>query len=170
MAQTVVSGTVVLSGALAAFLADGVSVLVSSSDAGNRPAVGRAIGCRLSPDGRRITVYLAASACADLLRAIGETGRIAVAVSKPSTHRSVQIKGRDAVPVPPDADTDADIGGALSRKIDSFTRDVVGIGFEEALVRTLMAYDPADLVAVAFTPSGVFDQTPGPNAGNAIAP
>ncbi|MBP2296423.1 hypothetical protein [Azospirillum rugosum] len=157
---------VVLGEALGAFLMEGVSVLVSSSDAGNRPALGRALGCRLSADRRMVTVYVAAVPCADLLAAIGQTGRIAVAVSKPSTHRSVQIKGQDARLVPCEADT-ADV---IARKIDAFTEDVVGIGFTEALVRTLMDHDPADVVAVAFTPSGVFDQTPGPNAGNAIAP
>ena len=39
------------------------------------------------------------------------------------------------------------------------------LGFGEAFGRALVDCNPADLVAVAFTPKAAFRQTPGPNAG-----
>ena len=35
--------------------------------------------------------------------------------------------------------------------------------------RATIAVDPADMVAVRFTPAEIYDQTPGPKAGAALA-
>jgi hypothetical protein len=42
------------------------------------------------------------------------------------------------------------------------------IGYDQAFVGTLLAYEPADLVAVTFTPTSAFAQTPGPQAGKRL--
>ncbi|MGQ9367908.1 hypothetical protein [Azospirillum sp. ST 5-10] len=153
-------------GGFAAFLDEGVSVVVSSSDRANRPVLSRALACRVEPDGRRVGLLLSASASAALLDAVAETGRLAVVVTRPSTHRSVQLKGEDARVVPPTAGA----LDAVAHHVGPFVRDLESIGFEEPFVRTLMACDPADLAALVFTPSAGFDQTPGPKAGDALAP
>jgi len=154
-----------VSEALTAFLADGVSVVVSSGGAGGWPAVARALGCTVAADGRRVTVFLAESASQGLLAATAAGGQVAVVVTKPSTHRSIQIKGRAAARVPLPADARA----VLAHHGEAFARDLLTIGYDRRFTRTLMDHDPADVVAVAFTPCGIFDQTPGPNAGSAVA-
>lgn len=153
-----------IAGDLAAFLEGGVSIVVSSSGGAEGPAIGRALGCVVSPDRCRVTVFLSASANAALVAAAAGTGVVAVVFTEPSSHRSVQLKGADARIAPPDGD----VGPVLSRHVEAFRRDLERIGFDEAFTRTLMAYDVADLVALSFTPSGSFDQTPGARAGSPL--
>ena len=52
--------------------------------------------------------------------------------------------------------------------IDGFAAELAGMGFTEAFVRAVMDFDPADLVALHLDPAAVFDQTPGPKAGDRI--
>jgi hypothetical protein len=93
-------GEPVLDADHAAFIQGGVSVVVASRDAARVPRVCRAIGCRVSDDRRRVTVYLSAFQGAPLLAAIRSEGVIAVAFNLPSTHRAYQLKGSDARVVP----------------------------------------------------------------------
>ncbi|WP_247871973.1 hypothetical protein [Azospirillum sp. TSO35-2] len=150
-----------LGDATIAFLARRVSVSVASSDRANRPCVGRALGARASADGARLTVLVDGRANAALVAAVAETGRLAVVISEPSTHRSIQVKGDTAVVATPTADEAA----LPAHHTDLFVAELVGIGFTEPFVRTVCAHDPADLVALHLRPGAVFDQTPGPNAG-----
>jgi hypothetical protein len=161
----VVAGGVDLGRLLTELMAEGASVVLSSGDAANRPVVGRALDCRLV-EGLRVSVTIDRAACRAVLAAVQETGRIAVTVTRPSTHRCVQIKGTDALAVPVTEGDRAD----LPIHIDSFVRDVADIGFEEPLIRALMHHDPDDLATLLFTPSAVFDQTPGPRAGSPLTP
>jgi hypothetical protein len=143
-----------------------VSVIVSACDAALRPALGRALACEASGDGRLLTVYLEAAPNACLLAAMGQTGRLAVVLTKPSTHRSIQVKGT-AIRVAP---ADPLAFASVERRVAAFARDVELIGFGEAISRTLMAHDPGDMVAVTLEPTAIFDQTPGPRAGCALTP
>jgi hypothetical protein len=49
-----------------------------------------------------------------------------------------------------------------------FVRELVPMGFDEILIRSLLAAPPADLVAVKFTPVEAYSQTPGPKAGEPL--
>jgi len=142
-----------------------VSISVASSGEGNVPAVSRAVGCRVSPDRRRITVFLAASRSASLLEAIESSRRIAAAFSQPSTHRTIQLKGVDAARTALDP---ADHEHA-QRYLRDFGADLGLAGYEEEVARLLLGHEAADVVAVAFTPSAAFNQTPGPGAGGPLA-
>jgi hypothetical protein len=42
------------------------------------------------------------------------------------------------------------------------------LGFEAAMIRTLLAFPDSDIVAVSFTPDEAYSQTPGPNAGSPL--
>jgi hypothetical protein len=42
---------------------------------------------------------------------------------------------------------------------------VAPLGYSELFVRTFLNVSPGDVVAIAFTPSAAFSQTPGPKAG-----
>lgn len=152
--------------ALAAFVQTGVSINAGSRGPGNVPAVARANGCRVAADRRRVTVLLPASKSAALLEAVRATGAIAVVFSEPPTHRTIQLKGTDATVVPA---TDEDRATAV-RWVDGFAAVLAPLGYSEEVFRALLGTDPADLVAVAFTPSAAFDQTPGPRAGAPLTP
>ncbi|WP_151634720.1 hypothetical protein [Noviherbaspirillum aerium] len=146
------------------FLQSGVSLSVGACDNQRMPTLARATGCRLSPDRRQVTIFISATQGAPVLRCVRENGAITVVFSRPSTHRTVQIKGKDAV-----------VGGLLAGDLDiveryrsSFARELDPLGFDEILIRTLLAAPPADLVAVTFTPLEAYSQTPGPNAGEPL--
>ena len=151
--------------ALAAFVQTGVSINAASRGAGNVPAVARANGCRVAADRRTVAIIVPASKSAALLEAVRASGAIAVVFSEPSTHRTYQLKGTDATVVPA---TDADHAAAV-RWVDAFAAVLAPLGYPENVFRAMLAADPADLVAVRFTPTAAFDQTPGPRAGAPLA-
>lgn len=148
----------------AAFIRCGVMVSVASRDARHVASVARALGCRVAPDRRRVTAFLLASQSEMLLRDLRDTGTIAVVFSQPSTHRTIQLKGTDAEVGPVAAGDTALIDANAAALID----DVAVLGYQEAFGRTFLAYEPHDLVAVTFTPSAAFAQTPGPQAGKRL--
>lgn len=151
---------------LAAFLGAGTSVSVASVAAGGRPVVGRGLGWRVEEDGRTVTVVLDDAVNEGLVDALAATGRVAIVLTQPTTHRSIQLKGHDArvAPAPPDA------AALVDRHIAAFARELAAIGYGDAFTRALCAHNPADLVAVSFTPDAGFDQTPGPRAGEPLPP
>ena len=136
----------------------GVSVHVASRGPANVPSVARALGCRVAPDRRRVTVFLSAAQAPDVLADLRASRRAAAVFSRPSTHQTLQIKGDDAT-------VGALAAGDLARVAayaDALVRDLRALGYAEEFGRALIAFDPADLVAVAFTPSAAFQQTPAP--------
>lgn len=153
-----------------AFLAGGVSVVVAGRDGDGRPALMRAVGARFDAGMRRLTVYLSASRSVGLLRGIGDNGAIAVVISKPTTHQTVQLKGKDAALRPLDREDIERVDGYVR----SMTQELAALGFPAAFVDALFDADPPsgidarDLVAVGFTPAEAFVQTPGPRAGTAL--
>ena len=146
------------------FLDRSLSVNVATSDRDGRPLVARAVAARVAPGGERLTVLIDGRANAALVAAVAGTGRLAVVFTEPSTHRSIQIKD-DAATVAAPTVEEAALPGPY---IDGFIAELAGMGFTEAFVRAVMEFDPADLVALHLDPAAVFDQTPGPRAGERI--
>lgn len=144
-----------------AFLTGGVSIVASSRGADRWPALARASGCRVSADGRRITLFLAASRSAALLDAVRATGAVAAVFNEPGSHRSVQFKGADA------AVGSLQPGDTLLAEhyADAFAAAICPLGYTEQLARAMTWAAPEDLVAITFSPASGFDQTPGPRAG-----
>lgn len=158
------SGEPLLDAEHAAFIQGAVSIVVGSRDAGIVPRLARALGCRVSDDRRRVTVYFPAFQAATLLAAIRAEGAIAVAFNLPSTHRAFQLKGTDATVVPLDA---SDVERA-KRYTEAFSADIGLLGYSAAYGRALLWFDPAELTGVSFTPAAAFEQTPGPRAGERL--
>jgi hypothetical protein len=153
-----------LDAANAKFIQSGVMVSVASRDARHVPSVTRALGCRVAPDRRRVTAFLVASQSEPLLRDLRDTRVIAAVFSQPSTHRTIQLKGTDATLgalEPGDA-------ALIEANRIALTKDMAVLGYTEVFVRTILAYEPADLVAVTFRPTSAFAQTPGPQAGKRL--
>lgn len=145
----------------AAFIRGGVSIIAASSDGANVPSVERAIGCKVSADRRRVTIFVAAASAPALLADVRRSGRIAVVFSHPPTHRALQLKGTGATiarVVPADR-------RLIAAYADAFTAAIVSIGHAAPLGRALLACAPDGVIAIAFAPSAAFVQTPGPRAG-----
>ena len=145
----------------AAFLTAGVSIVAASRGADGWPIAARASGCRVSADARRVTLVFAAQRSAALLESLRATGAIAAVFNEPGTHRSIQLKAADAV-VGAIAPGDT---GLVERYAEAFSAACTALGFAEQLTRAMVWAAPEDLVAVSFSPSRGFNQTPGPGAG-----
>jgi hypothetical protein len=131
-----------------------------------RPSLMRAVGSHISADGREVTVYLRRSQSEQLLRDIGQSGEIAVVFSVPSTHQTLQLKARQATQRPAH---EGDLP-ALQAYLRSMVEEVGRVGYGPRYVAAMLAAPLHDVVAVSFTPTSAFDQTPGPRAGAALPP
>lgn len=146
---------------LAVFVQSGLSISVCGRDERLVPSLAKGVGCRVRPDGREVTVLLFSDAAEAAARDIATNRLIAVVFSQPSTNRTVQLKGRDAIPVPA---TPADVA-LVRRHLALFAAEIGPLGWDQRFVDTLFWHDPAQLLAIRFTPELAFAQTPGPNAG-----
>jgi hypothetical protein len=153
-----------LDAAHAEFIQGGVSVIVASRDAARVPDAVRGCGCRVSRDRRRVTVLLDRVRAGALLDDLGANGMIAVVFSQPSTHRTIQLKGTDAVLV---ATRPADRALAAAHRED-WIGELMRIGYSREFAEAFWGPLPAALAAVAFTPTAAFQQTPGPAAGQPL--
>ena len=136
----------------------------ASARNGGLPNIARATGCRVSPDLRTATVLFGATPSAGLLEDVRRSGMVAVVFSRPVDHRTLQIKATDARIVPLES---GDVELA-TRYVDAFVAHLESLGYSATLIRAFLVCAPDDLVALRFTPSSVFSQTPGPEAGKAL--
>ena len=158
------TGTASLDEALVAFIQDRVTINVAARDAGHIAALTRAVGCRVSADRRKVSVFLAADSCQILLDNLRANGAIAMVVIRPSTHACIQIKGNDAVIGPLEEGDRA----LMAAQIESLVADFKNVGFFERFARTVIPALSGNIVAATFTPLAVFHQTPGPGAGRRL--
>lgn len=153
-----------LDDARCAFLLGPVSINAAGRDAAQIPSVSRALGCRVSADRREVTVLLAAARAGELIADYQANGAIAVVFSRPSTHETLQLKGSDARVEPP-APGDRELIAAYREALAS---ELASLGYGRDFAMTLTAFGDDPLVAVRFTPTVVFLQTPGPGAGRRL--
>jgi hypothetical protein len=158
------SGTAPISAEQVALMRRRVSIIVGSRDAAQRPHLMRALGCRIDPDLRQVTVFMGCESARAVLEDVQANGRIAVVFSEPTTHRSVQLKGDDAALRPLEPGDAAIIEDHRRR----FGEEIGLLGFPLRVAQTLLEH--GECVAVRFTPQAAFDQTPGPHAGAALTP
>jgi len=146
----------------AAFIQGPVSIIVCSRNEALVPDVVRALACRVSRDRRRITVLVESDRARAALDDIVENGHVAVVFSQPSTHRTIQVKGRDATlaPVPRPA------RGWIAHHLRSWSEDLMAIGHSAEFARAVHGTGEGELSAIVFTAEAAFMQTPGPGAGS----
>lgn len=154
-----------LDAARAAFLAGPVSINVASRDAALVPSVARAYGCRVDA-GRRVTLFLAEARAAAVLRDLAAGAPIAVIFSRPRTHVSLQLKA-DRAELMPLTEADRAIMHAYA---DAFGAEVRALAHSAAFAEKLMQGCFEAAVAARFTPTTLFEQTPGPRAGARLEP
>jgi hypothetical protein len=148
--------------ATAAFIvAPTASIAVATRDARNRPSLFKAVACRVDPSRTRVTLYVDQQAGHAVVRALRSGSPVAAVFSEPATHRTLQLKGEraDVSAVPP-ADREY-----ARQHFESIVEHIAALDYSAAGVRCYFHYTPEQLVAITFTPTAAFEQTPGPEAG-----
>lgn len=151
---------------LLAFLQRGLSLYLGSTDARGWPQVARAFAVRALP-GPQLALAVPAGPAAGLLAGIEATGQVALVLCQPTTHFTVQVKGRDACVEPVQAGQWPELG----RNREAFGAEILPFGFDDEFTDAWFSIAESDidsLRVVRFTPSGAWNQTPGPGAGAAM--
>jgi len=150
--------------ARAAFIQQRVAVNVASCNAEGVPSLARAVGCRVSADRRKVTLFVAVPRAATLLRDLRAGGGVAAVFVRPTSHESIQLKGARAEIVPlVDGDRDA-----VQNYAEGFRAEIFQLGYQDPFASALAMAIGEDLVGVAFEPTAAFLQTPGPLAGTRL--
>ncbi len=143
------------------FLQSGLSALVGTCDASLRPACCRAVGVVVHEGGERVTVFVPEAAGRQTLANLRDNGRVALTVSRPLTHRTVQMKGR-VIAMHKALETER---ASVAGYIEAFGACVDAIGMPRARVAQVASW-PA--WAVEFRVEDLYTQTPGPRAGKPL--
>lgn len=146
---------------LQAFLQLGVSLTVATRDDRMVVEITRCAAARLGEDGR-VLVAVPMPEGRRTLANIDATGLIAFSAALPSDYSTIQLKGRDARRVEwPEQEA------AVAQHRARFAEMMHKVGLPSNYARSMWSNE---VVAVAFTPSEMYDQTPGPAAGQSIKP
>lgn len=151
-----------LSDELVELVESGVSMLVGTCDAAGRPEAVRGLGARVSEDRRRVTVMLNAALAARTRDNLLEHGRLAVAFSRIFDHRTIQLKGH----VVSIRDGDPGDHALQERYVVAFAEQVSLAGLPRSVVRNVRL-EPC--LVVELEVDALFEQTPGPRAGEALS-
>lgn len=138
-----------------------VAVHVGTRDAGLVPDEVMAAAALFDAEQRRLTVYLPVATSATSLANLRENGAIAVVLSQPLTHRTVQLKGR-VEEIRPAREEERE---SVERHAAGFDAEVEAIGLPPAVVKRRTRW-PCH--AVTFVVAEAYEQTPGPRAGEPI--
>ena len=142
-------------------LLEGLSVIaVGTRDGALAPSTVHAVGVAFEAP-ERMTVYIPEDAGADTLRNIAENSVVAAVFERPMTHRTVQVKGR-CVAMRPAGEADR---AAVEGWADRFAEDVIAVGAPIPYARRLRRW-PCRAVTLEVT--DLFEQSPGPRAGERI--
>jgi len=148
---------------LAGFLESGISLTVASRDAELQAEVVRAWAARVDPDRRGLVLFLHAPSAAATLRNLEQHPELAVCVDRPSDNCSCQLKGRFTGSRPARASERTEV----VRQTDLFQAELETIGIPRAMTAGLTNWP---CVAVAMAVAAIYEQTPGPGAGEPLAP
>jgi hypothetical protein len=160
-----VESPVVIDDVLKAFLESGVSVVVGTRDQGLVPEIVRGWGPHVRRDRRGLRISVPEATSVRTRNNLMANGRIAVAFSLPSTYETVQLKGRHLRTTRPSADDRR----RMDRHRESFAGLNESLGVprarSEVFWRRELAGSPL-FVTIHFVVDAVFNQTPGPAAGD----
>lgn len=143
------------------FLDGGISVIVGTVDAEGVPTCCRGVAIDSKDDFDTVTVYLPAATAGETVANLATTRRVAVSCTEPLSHESIQIKGvTRGVKLAPPQDRDF-----VTRRLEAFADTLDGFGLPRKVTRSL-AHWPAFAIEVSV--EQLFDQTPGPKAGQEL--
>jgi hypothetical protein len=139
----------------------GLSIVVGTADSDRMPSCCRAIALTTHDEFETVTVYVPVTTSHETMANIATTRRVAVTCSEIPSHESTQIKGLTrAVRLAPQSDQ-----AFLQERLEAFAGSLDLIGLPRRIARS-MSYWPA--YAIDLSVEEVFDQTPGPKAGNVL--
>jgi hypothetical protein len=144
-------------------LEGGVSILIGTRDAENRPDVARAVGASVARDRAAVTIYLHETWGARALANLRANGKIAVGFSRPLDNFAIQLKGTCSRFIPP-GEGDRSI---VDRYHATYGEQLYMVGFPRSITKRFVFW-PA--VGVTFSVRDMFVQTPGPGAGRRLEP
>lgn len=144
---------------VATFIEGKVMMLVATRDATHRPMIGRGSGARYDGTSGLVTVLVSASQWPDAVAHAGEGLPIATTYVRARDYRAFQIKG---------VITDVrEADAAESERGVRYVREqldvMMGLGVTRLQLSSTLS--DRDLMAITFRPLDVFQQTPGPGAG-----
>jgi|ERR1041385_2371388 hypothetical protein len=140
---------------------EGMSLFVGTVSPDGLPAGCRAIAATSPDQLKTITVYLPMATSRDVVANIASTKKLAIVGTWPPDHSAMQLKGTTtAVRLANDDEREF-----LDYRIDRFADVLHAIGIPRRLAKALNHW-PA--FAVDMKVEEVFEQTPGPNAGNQL--
>ena len=144
-----------------ACLGEGTSIFIGTIDAGGRPLCCRAIALRSEDDLATATLYVPIATSRDTLANVATTRRLAVVVTRPVEHFSIQLKGIGTTARLARDDEEATVRSYLDGLADVLDR----IGVPRRVTRSF-AHWPA--FAIEMRVEQIFEQTPGPKAGTRL--
>lgn len=135
---------------------------VATRDAALRPSAVRGVGVKVWPDASHLTAYLPVATGATCAADLRDNGQIAITLSRPITHETIQIKGHARAV----RDAGDDERAIVERYRASFGEELGVVGLPRHISARLGCW-PAFAIDVEIVE--VFAQTPGPGAGNRMA-
>jgi hypothetical protein len=147
-----------IEGRVTELIAGGVATIVASRDERLRPSIARGWAVTVSASRTEVTLCVEAPAGSRMRDNLQSNGAIAVTCSRPTTYRTVQLKGL----VTMIADPSAKQLTAVDRHAQAFSSEAEQVGLGPGSGFRLL---DRELVSVSFKVAEVYDQTPGPSAG-----
>jgi hypothetical protein len=141
----------------------GVAHQVGGCTRAGRPVLCRGLAGHADSDGR-LAVILSGESGFEVIAAVRDTGLVAVNFTLPSTYRSLLVKGQDAV-VSADGVRFLDL---VRKRHRAFRDQLTPFGFPPAYTGAWYEIPDGDLHVIRFKPTGAWNQTPGPGAGNPL--
>ena len=146
---------------LADFLQSGLSINVATCDKELQPEGAVAWAAQVHDDRSHLTVFLYEKSGQALLKNLKVHPEIAVVFDKPTTHRACQVKGRFVSNRRGKAAERAEI----ERQLDGLSTDLEAIVIPRAMVAGWKIWP---CVAIQLRVRQLFEQTPGPGAGEPL--
>ncbi|WP_373048003.1 pyridoxamine 5'-phosphate oxidase family protein [Vulgatibacter sp.] len=150
-----------ISSELVPFFESGVSIGVATRDADGMPDVVRGLGAYVHADRLHLTLFVPAAVAETTLSNLLRNDRVAATFSRPTDHRTLQIKGRRVAL--------RQVEGAEQERIEAYLPRLAEalclLGMPPRITRRL-AHGPAWAIDVLV--ESLFDATPGPGAGTAL--
>ena len=152
------------------FIQSAVSITVASRDKRRIPSLCRALACSVDSDastksGSRIQIVLNRSQCQQLLLDVAASQAIAAVFSEPASHRTLQVKGNEIKTAP----ISDNLLARVNESREHFADAILPLGYSRAFSMHLLSYLPDNLITISFQPQAIFEQSPGPSAGNPLA-
>ena len=139
----------------------GTSVLVASVDAKGLATCCRGVAVKSDDGFRTVTVYVPVATSRDVIANVAVTRRMAVSVTQPLDHQSVQLKGT-TTSVRLAAEPEKQF---VEQRLMKFADTLAEVGLPKRITRSI-AHWPAFAIDLAV--EQVFEQTPGPKAGQQL--